>query len=262
MKKYIDKKTNSLYLNNNLSKVGDLKPGFDIIVSIEKAEYLTDKNHYTLFTDKYDINITVPVLNFINLFETVTKEFIEQEINTKNFLGNFSLSFKMVDGYKCLILTLSEELVSSIKSVYKENTYIMFDPVMKPSLEYVKNNSIDGTVAILVKYVHYHTEEEVEKTYNDLAEKILSKEEDFKKLLRGESIPTGPGYVQTKNGYEKEICNLLFDYVPLLKVSNNKVETLKSIFNSLEKIPYIEIFLCDNEYGKLHNIDLITRMFK
>lgn len=271
MKIYEDTNVNKLYLNNNFTKVCELVPGKEVIVSMEKVCYIADKKMCNIFTDIYDINNRVPLLNYYK-GDTIKTQFkdiilekdISETIKSENFLGETILNFKYIDGYKCLILTLSEEMFKNIKSFYKENDYITFDVYSSgQSLNYKNLNekSITKTICVVVQYCEYHNEDDFLRFYNDVIESILSKEEDFKKLLRGESIPAKPGYVQTKDGYENEICNLLFDYIPVLKESKDKVSTLKSIFSSLEKIPYLELVLSNEKFGNLNYREIISKTF-
>lgn len=271
MKIYEDKNAHKLYLNNNFTKVCELTPGKEIIVSMEKVCYIANKKMFNIFTDTYDINNIVPLLNYYkgdNIKSHFKDVFFEKDIleaiKSENFLGETILNFKYIDGYKCLILTLTEEMFKNIKSFYKENDYITFDIYSRgESLNYknLDEKSITKTICVVVKYSEYHNEDDFLRFYNDVIESILSKEEDFKKLLRGESIPAKPGYEQTKNGYENEICNLLFDYIPLLKESKDKVSTLKTIFNGLEKIPYIELVLSNEKFGNLNYREIISKTF-
>lgn len=267
MKIYKERKLNAMYLLHNLQRVGDLKEGMEIMVSTDDVIYWTSGWVKNIYKEDFPIDNLVPLVRDIDMNDKWTdKNFIDNVTRLDNIIGNSMLSFKNINGVKCLILTLSSYMVKNLQEMYKPDDYIVFDNLtltrMEPGYtientnDYINQGICNKLIAIQGGVVELPSEEEINCWYEKVADKILSKEESVIKLLDGGEIPGTNGCIWSKTNYETEL-NLMLEIINLLKDSDNKVKVIEDKFRTLNEVPMKLL----KDLLNLKDTNMITRVF-
>lgn len=260
MKIYKERKLNAMYLLHNLQKVGDLKEGMEIMVSTHDVIYWTSGWVKNIYKEDFPIDNLVPLVKEINMKSNWSdKDVLDNVTRLDNIIGNSVLSFKVINGIKCLILTLSSYMVKNLQEIFQEDEYLVFD-----NLTLVERNFEDSLeisickkiVALQGDVIKLHTEEEINSWYEKVADKILDKEESVIKLLDGGEIPGTNGCIWSKTNYETEL-NLMLEIINLIKDSDNKIKVIEDKFRTLNEVPMKLL----NDLLNLKDVNMITRVF-
>lgn len=244
MKIYKKRKQNAMYLLHNYQRVGDLKEGMEIMVSTDDTPYFTSGWVKNIYKENFPIDNLVPLVKTVddNTFGTPI-EWLEHVTRLDNIIGNSKLDFKVINGVKCIILTLSGYMVKNLKEMYNENDYIVFDNLTLTlrdiekddnGIEAIENKKI---CAIVTKAITVPSNDEIIAWYEDVVEIILARENIINTLASvDQKFFSIDGRVWSKQNCEDEL-QALVSFIPFLKDSEDKVSALDTFFKTFENTP-------------------------
>lgn len=244
MKIYKKRKHNAMYLLHNYQRVGDLKEGMEIMISTDNTPYYTSSWVKNIYKDDFPIDNLVPLVKSIadNKFGTPV-EWIEHITRLENNIGNGKLDFKVINGVKCIILTLSGYMVKNLKEMYNEDEYIVFDNLTltvsdikkdENGIEAIENKKI---CAIVTKSITVPTKDEIKVWYENVVEVILARENIIITLADNDNNYLSiDGREWSKKNYEDEL-QALVSFIPFLKDSEDKVSALDTFFKTFKNTP-------------------------